>query len=245
MRTALPLLLIALLGSSTHAAPPWLTDLENTAEADSSGRMALLVAQGHARHGRLEDALRWANRARAAGVDGLRVNLVRGDAYLHAEEYADAAREFFEVVSQAPENAHAQVHLWLALRDAQLPPSLDGDRLRSLLRNAGYFMPIAARRPRQRAPAEALVEKGYAAIRKGEFKVAIDRFEAAVVLDDTLPTAFRGMGIAWGRLDDRARSLAAWRLYLAQTTGETRERRQIRRIVMDAERHRGLGLAPR
>jgi tetratricopeptide (TPR) repeat protein len=234
-----------LLASVAHATPPWLAQLESAAEGDESGRMALQVAQAHARHGQLNAALKWANRARAAGVHGLRVNLVRGDAYLHAEEYADAVREFFEVVVQAPQNAHAQVHLWLALRDAQLPPSLDGDRLRALLRDAGYFMPIAARRPRQRAGAQALVAKGYDAVRRGTFKVAIDRFQAAVVLDDTLPDPFRGLGIAWGRLDDRARSLAAYRLYLAQTSGETRERRQIRRIVTDAERHRGLGLTRR
>lgn len=240
MRTCLLLLVTLLVARFAGATPPWLAALESEANADPSGPAALLVAQGHARHGQLQDALRWANQARAAGVHGLRINLVRGDAYLHADEYADAVREYFEVVVQAPHNMHAQVHLWLALRDAQLPPGLDGDRLRSLLRQAGYFMPIAAKRPRQRPAARALVKTAYAAIRAGKFKVAIDRFEAAIVLDDTLPDSFRGLGIAWGRLDDRDRSLAAYRLYLAQTSGETRERRQIRRIVMDAERHRGL-----
>ena len=230
-----------LCATAVAAVPPWVSALEARAAADSSGRAALRVAHAHARLGNLKTALRYANEARAAGIDGLRVNLVRGDAYLRAEEYADAVREYFEVVVQAPENAYAQVHLWLALRDAQLPPSLDGDRLRTLLRKAGYFMPIAARRPRETQAAQALIEKGYTEIRAGEFKTAIDRFHAAIVHDDTLASPFRGLGIAAGRLDDRAHSLAAFRLYLAMTSADTRERRQIRRVVMDAERHRGLG----
>ena len=236
----LPALLCAAVTASA-APPPWVLDLEAQVEQDGSGRTALRLAHAYARLGTLKTALRYANQARSAGVDGLRVNLVRGDAYLQAEEYADAVREFFEVVVEAPENAYAQVHLWIALRDAQLPPSLDGDRLRSLLRKAGYFMPIAARRPRETVAAKALLEKGYTAIRAGDFKTAVDRFQAAIVHDDTLPSPFRGLGIALGRLDDRPRSLAAFRLYLAMTSADTRERRQIRRVVMDAERHRGLG----
>lgn len=239
--SALLLIILACPISGVAAPPPWVGALEAGAAQDPSGRTALRVAHAHARLGSLKTALRYANQARAAGVDGLRVNLVRGDAYLHAEEYADAVREFFEVVVRAPENAYAQVHLWLALRDAQLPPSLDGDRLRALLRKAGYFMPIAARRPRESASAKALIAKGYSAIRAGDFKTAVDRFQAAIVHDDTLAAPFRGLGIALGRLDDRAQSLAAYRLYLAMTSADTRERRQIRRIVMDAERHRGLG----
>lgn len=242
----LPAILVAavILGAAmpaTAAPPPWVLDLEAQAAQDPSGRTALRVAHAYARLGTLKTALRYANQARAAGVNGLRVNLVRGDAYLQAEEYADAVREFFEVAVAAPSNAYAQVHLWIALRDAQLPPSLDGDRLRALLRKAGYFMPIAARRPREQPAAKALIEKGYSAIRAGDFKTAIDRFQAAIVHDDTLASPLRGLGIALGRLDDRPQSLAAFRLYLAMTNADTRERRQIRRVVMDAERHRGLG----
>lgn len=241
LRYALGLVcLVQLWAAPAAATPEWITALEARSADDPSGRTALRLAHAYARLGRLKAALRYANEARAAGVDGLRVNLVRGDAYLQAEEYADAVREFFEVVVQAPQNAYAQVHLWLALRDAQLPPSLDGDRLRALLRKAGYFMPIEARRPRETESAKALIEKGYSAIRAGDFKIAIDRFQAAIVHDDTLASPFRGLGIALGRIDDRPRSLAAYRLYLAMTTDDTRERRQIRRVVMDAERHRGL-----
>lgn len=234
------LFLLLLAPGAASATPPWLADLSKAADADPTGRLALRAAHGHAFHGTLARALEYANRARRAGVNGLRINLVRGDAYLQAEEYANAVREFFEVVAQAPANAYAQVQLWLALRDAQLPPSLDGDRLRSLLRNAGYYMPVAARRPRMRAAAEALIGKGYAAVKASRFKEAVDLFQAAVVQDDTLAAPFRGLGIAHGRLDDQPRALAAYRIYLAMHTDDSRDRRNIERVVLTAERHRGL-----
>lgn len=234
------LILLALLPALAHATPPWLEALEGGVARDETGRMALRVAHAHARHGSLDKALAFANQARKAGVHGLRINLVRGDAFLRAEEYADAVREYFEVVAQAPLNAYAQVQLWLALRDAQLPPSLDGDRLRSLLRERGYYMPVAARRPRQRAAADTLIAAGYAALKAGQYKAAVDAFQAAIVQDDTVAAPFRGLGIAHGRLEDGPRSLAAYRIYLAMHLDDSRDRRNIERVVLTAERHRGL-----
>lgn len=234
------LMLLLLAPAWGHATPPWLEDLSKAADQDPTGRLALRAAHGHARHGTLAKALSYANRARQAGIHGLRINLVRGDAYLAAEEYADAVREYFEVVAQAPESAYAQVQLWIALRDAQLPPSLDGDRLRSLLRERGYYMPLAARRPRVPAAAESLIAKGYEAINGGAFKEAVDAFQAAIVQDDTLAAPFRGLGIAQERLGDAPRALAAYRLYLAMHLEDSRDRRNIERTVLAAERHRGL-----
>ncbi|MCB9549814.1 MAG: hypothetical protein H6706_28740 [Myxococcales bacterium] len=240
MRAAL--LLALLPGVALGAGPvpdPALVEL--TAAADAGDAEALLqLAQVEARRGDLRAALARTHRALAAGIHPLRVNLVRGDAYAAAGEYAEAVREYFEVVLAAPANGHAHVQLWLALREAQLPPSMDGARVRQVLRAAGYVIADAPRRPRQPAEAARLEAEGFELLAAGQFTTAIERFEAAVAADDTRAQPFRGLGIAQGRLGQKAASVAAWRLYLALTDRDDRERRQVERVILDAERRRGL-----
>ncbi|MEZ4475003.1 MAG: hypothetical protein R3F60_30265 [bacterium] len=236
-------LVLALVLGTAQAAPP----VGGTAEADlaaaataGDAEAALQLAQILGRRGALQPALAQANRALAAGVHPLRVNLVRGEACLAAGELVDAVREFFEVVSAAPANGHAHVQLWLALREAQLPPAMDGSRMRRVLREAGYTLADAPQRPRQPDEAARLEAEGFARLAAGQFRTAVESFEAAVAADDTRAPPFRGLGIAWGRLGQEARSVAAWRLYLALSDRDDRERRQVERVVWDAERRRGL-----
>ncbi|MCA9526402.1 MAG: hypothetical protein KC549_08920, partial [Myxococcales bacterium] len=82
--------------------------------------------------------------------------------------------------------------------------------------------------------------EGFELLAAGQFTTAIERFEAAVAADDTRAQPFRGLGIAQGRLGQEAASVAAWRLYLALTDRDDRERRQVERVILDAERRRGL-----
>jgi tetratricopeptide (TPR) repeat protein len=236
MRLLAPLLILPCL-----AAPAAADEVEAlVAAARTDGEAALRLAHIRSESGDLQGAIALTNQALKADVHPLRVHLVRGEAYLAAEAFADAVREFFEVVVAAPHNGHAHVQLWLALRAAQLPPAIDAQRVREVLRTAGFFVADAPKRPRAPQKAERFEAKGFAHIKAGRFEDAIEAFQSAVVEDDTRPQPFRGLGIAHGRLDREGPSVAAWRLYLALTDREDRERRQVERIILDSERRRGL-----
>jgi len=237
---ALPMALAGPARGRPEARADALAELQAAARS-GDGEAGLQLAYVLGRQGDLAGAIRLANEALAAGVEPLRVNLVRGEAYMQADDLADAVREFFEVVVAAPQNGHAHVQLWLALRAAELPPAIDGARVRAVLREAGFFIPDAPRRPRDPAAAARLEEKGFAHVTAGRFEKAIAAFHEAVAADDSRAQPFRGLGIAHGRLDQEGPSVAAWRLYLALTSGVTRERRQVERVILDAERRRGLG----
>ncbi|MCA9538872.1 MAG: hypothetical protein KC620_08285 [Myxococcales bacterium] len=202
---------------------------------------ALRLAQGLGERGKLDDALRWATVAAERGADPLRVHLVRGDAYLASERYEPALREFYEVVAAAPDNGHAQVQLWRTLHDADiLPPNVDKARLQDELRKAGYFIPAQRQRTPDEGGARHLTEGAYVTLSEGHFREAVDGFTAALNHHDRWPEAWRGLGIAYARLNLLPQSIGAWRIYLMIVDRDTRETRQVRRLIADAERRRGL-----
>jgi len=230
----------ALGGDEGHAAH--LGDL--TAAAESHGddpEIALRLAHALGVRGRTDDALAWLKTATRRGAHPLRVELVAGDIHLAAERYEFALTAYFEVASQAPHNRYAHLRMWRVLREADiLPPNVDVARLRAHLRDAGYFVPDRRVRPPKTAQARQLTDRAMVTLKGGGFREALDGFAAALSLDDGYAPAFRGMGIAYARLGRDDQALGAYRLYLFLTETETRETRQVRRILYDADRRRGL-----
>lgn len=201
----------------------------------------LRLAQGLGSRKQTEAALRWLRVAVERGADPLRVQLVAGDIHLAAEQYEFALNAYFEVASAAPENGYAHLRLWRVLREADiLPPNVDAGRLKSYLRDAGYAIPDQPVRPPDTAMARQLTEQAYGALQAGRFQDATEGFVAALARDDAHAAAHRGLGIAYARQNQQGRALAAYRLYLWLAESDDRETRQVKRILSDAARRRGL-----
>lgn len=215
-----------------------------TAAAESRSddpEVALRLAQGLGTHGRYDEAMKWLDEAAARGAHPLRRELVAGDVHLAAERYEFALRSYFEVASSAPENGYAHLRLWRVLREADiLPPNVDQDRLKSYLREAGYHVPDHRIRPARTPMARQLTDRAYDALKQGQFTEALDGFTAALSNDDAYPPAYRGMGIAYARTGRAAQARAAYRIYLHLVPTDTRETREVRRLLSDAARRRGL-----
>ncbi len=203
--------------------------------------VALRLAQGLGAHGRYDEALTWLKAAGERGAHPLRRELVAGDVHLAAERYEFALRSYFEVASAAPENGYAHLRMWRVLREADiLPPNVDKARLETYLRDAGYHVPGRRLRPPRTPMARQLAERAYDALRQGQFTEALEGFTAALSNDDGHPPAYRGMGIAYARMGKAAQARAAYRIYLFLVDRETRETREVRRLLSDAARRRGL-----
>lgn len=216
--------------------------LEATAEArPDDAEVALRLAQALGAHRRTEAALKWVAQAAERGAHPLRVQLVTGDIHLAAEQYEFALRAYFEVANAAPHNGYAHVRLWRVLREADiLPPNVDQGRLRDYLRDAGYHIPDRRLRPPRTPLARQLTERAYDALKQGRFGEALDGFAAALSNDDGFAAAYRGLGIAYARSGKEQQALAAYRLYLLLTDEDSREVREVRRLLTEAARRRGL-----
>ena len=229
------LLTMALLGGDAgfeaHAAR-----LEAVGDAES----ALRLAQGYGARKQLESALRWAATAAERGAHPLRVHLVRGDAYLQVERWEFAIREYYEVVTAAPENGYALVRLWQCFHQADLLPDvLDAGRLRAELRKGGLYLPESPARPPNGALARQLRAAGEKALLAGRFREAVDKLHAALAQDDRDSAAYHALGRAHERLGQRHLAVGAYRLFLELSTREDRATRDARRFVDAEERRKG------
>ena len=217
---------------------------EAAARSPGDPAPALRLAQGLGSRGELEVALGWCAEAAARGADALQVRIVRADAYAVAGRREEAVRAYYEVVVAAPRQAYAHLRLWALLRrTADLPPALDARRLKTELTARGYLSPSGPEGAPAPGLAQSLSERGEAALRAGRFRAAAEAFEEAITADDGRAGAWRGLGEARSRLRQEDAAIAAYRLFLFLEARETRDTRQARRIVHDAERRRGL--APR
>jgi Flp pilus assembly protein TadD len=210
----------------------------------SDAEVALRLASGFAQRRYLEQAIEWADVARQRGADPNRVHLVVGRAHLRSARWEGAVRAYYEVVLAAPENTHAHIMLWEALTAA--PPgaiglTVDRDRLTRALRQKGYYTPPS--RPRAPRPAAAAdqTRRGFQSLRNGRFPEAAGRFEAALAQDPRHADAFRGLGTAYARMERLVQARGAYALFLHLAPRETRDVRVVRRLLVDADRRRGLG----
>lgn len=206
---------------------------------------ALRLAQGLGGRGQTDKAIEWLRVAAERGADPLRLQLVAGDVYLAGERYEFALNAYFEVANAAPENGYAHLRMWRALREADiLPPNVDQPRLKRYLRDAGYFIADQPVHPPDTMMARQLTATAYGALQQGRFQEAVDGFVAALARDETHAPAHRGLGIAYARQNQQSKALAAYRLYLWLDPRDDRETREVKRILSDAARRRGL-TAPR
>lgn len=213
--------------------------------ADGGPEAALRLAQGYGARGRLEEALRWAKRAAEGGAHPLRVHIVRGDAYLRAQRFEFAIREFYEVVTGAPDNGYAQVSLWRCFRQADvLPDMLDAARLRAELRKGGLYLPEAPARPPNVSLGAQLRDAGVAALRAGRFREAVEKLQAALAQNDHDEKAYLALAKAHERLGQQRLAVGAYRLFVELAPRETRDTRDAHRLMEREERRRGLA-APR
>ncbi len=222
-------------GFEAHA-----TRLAGREDAEATVRLA----QGYGARGRLQEALRWAVKARERGAHSLRIHLVRGDAYLAAERFEFAIREYYEVVAQAPLNGYAQVRLWRCLRRADvLPDVLDAGRLRGELRKGGLYLPDAPSRPPDAVLARSLREAGEASLLEGRAREAVSKLHAALAQDDGDPLAYLALARAQEQVGEPLLAAGAYRLFLELAPTETRTTRDARRFLVGQERRRGRGRA--
>lgn len=221
--------------------------LEAAAEARSDDpEPALRLAQGLGARRQTKAALGWLRTAAERGADPMRVQLVAGDIHLAAEQYEFALTAYFEVANTAPHNGYAHLRMWRVMREADiLPPNVDQARIKRHLREAGYYVPDRQVRPPDTAMAKQLSERAYGALQQGRFREATEGFIAALARDDGYAPAHRGLGIAHARQNHQDEALAAYRLYLWLVEDDSRETRQVRRILTDAARRRGLGATRR
>ncbi len=240
------LLTIALL------APPSLLGGEAGFEAHAArlarvgdAQSALRLAQGYGARDKLDEALRWAKRAAERGAHPLRVHLVRGDAYLKAQRFEFAIREFYEVVSQAPDNGYAQMRLrrCFGLADV-LPDTIDAQRLRVELRKGGLYLPETPVRPPDVALGAQLREAGTKALRAGRFNEAVEKLRAALAQNERDAQAYLALAKAHQRLGQRRLAVGSYRLFIELAPRATRDTRDAHRLIEREERRRGLA-APR
>jgi tetratricopeptide (TPR) repeat protein len=200
---------------------------------------AFRLAQGLART-QPKAALAMALRAQKLGAHPLRVRLLRGDILRDSGHPGAAISAYFEVAEAAPNQAYAHLQLWLLLRDARLPATVDRRRVRRLLLAAGYHLAVTPTRPRDRAAALALIEHGQHALRSGRFSEATQIYESAVAQDDDLAAGFAGLAEAHARLEQHRRAEGARRLFVFLEPRATRARRVAYQQLQAAERRRGL-----
>jgi eukaryotic-like serine/threonine-protein kinase len=136
-----------------------------------------------------------------------------------------------------------------------VPLSADRPRMREVVEEslapavAEALAPVAApmavpAAEAPRAAAERHLEAGLAALARGEMELALENYRAAVALDDTLPQAHRGRGLAAARagLDDEAiRSLER---YLSLSP-DAPDADRIRARARTLREHRRTSTSPR
>lgn len=240
MYTALALIFLLSPGQN-QALNQHLQPLITEASSTNSPELALQVAQGLIRVGRTDDALRWINTAAKRGADRARIHLFRGDAYFYADRWVDATGAYFEAFSTAPENGYLQVQLWKCLRMPNLEGKLDLNRIRTALEEHGIIFPPTPSIPSP-TKAKQLTDSAYSALKSGRFRSALEGFRAAIAHKNSYADAWRGLGITYVRMDQRQRGHGAYRIFLAMSLIDSHDVRQTRRILLSAERQRGLSL---
>ena len=218
-----------------------LNALEGRFEAAPHGEHALRLAQGAGRAGDSAAIGRWLRAAQDLGISAGRAGLVGGLAYLRAGDYEHAVIRLYEVCVQHPHNGAAHVGLWRSLTESEvIPATIDLEQVRNLLVSRGYF--LSAKRPPvpDVIGARRHTDVGLSALHGGRFNEAADHFEKALSVHRGHAEAYRGLGAAHARSKQKVKALAANRLYLFLSGGDTRYVRRVRRQVNDAERHRGL-----
>ena len=139
----------------------------------------------------------------------------------------------------APEYGYLQVQLWKCLRAPNLGDGLDLSRIRAALETHGIVFPPGPSKP-DPLKAKQLADSAYNALKSGKFRSAMEGFRAAIGHDNNHADAWRGLGITYVRMDQRKRGHGAYRIFLATSPAGSHDVRQTQRILLAAERQRGL-----